>query len=78
MLSEGKNDISDPPDFVEGLSRVLSGIRAHMSSSIISPPLAHLLVCQDSRFTFSHEFSYLLVSQLEDFLDDKPINFKPR
>ena len=66
------------PDFVEGLSRVLSGIRAHMLSSIISPPLAHLLVCQDSRFSFSHEFSHLLVSQIEDYLDGNTINFKPR
>ena len=66
------------PDFVEGLSRVLSGIQAHMSSSIISPPLAHLLVCQDSRFTFSHDFSYLLVSQIEGHLDGKSIHFKPR
>ena len=49
-----------------------------MSSSIISPPLAHLLVCQDSRFTFSHEFSYLLVSQIEAHLDDKDIDFKLR
>ena len=67
-----------PPDFAEGLSRLLSGIRAHMSSSIISPPLAHLLVCQDSRFTFSHGFSFLLVSQIKAHLDDKDIEFKLR
>ena len=67
-----------PPDFAEGLSCLLSRIRAHMSSSIISPPMAHLLVCQDSRFTFSHEFSYLLVSQIEAHLDDKDIDFKLR
>ena len=74
-----KNDSDEAtPDFVEGLSRVLSGIRDHMSSSIISPPLAHLLVCQDSRFSFSHEFSHLLVSQIEDYLDGNTINFKPR
>ena len=68
----------EPPDFAEGLSWLLSGIRAHMSSSIISPPLAHLMVCQDSIFTFSHDFSYLLVSKIEDYLDDKPVNFKSR
>ena len=65
-----------PADFTEGLSQLLSGIRAHMSSSIISPPLAHLLVCQDSRFKFSHDFAYLLVSQIEDHLEEKDTNFK--
>ena len=67
-----------PADFAEGLSQLLSGIRAHMSSSIISPPLAHLLVCQDSRFKFSHDFAYLLVSQIEDHLEEKDTNFKLR
>ena len=37
-----------------------------------------LLVCEDSRFTFSDKFSYLLVSQMEDHLDEKDIAFKPR
>eukprot|EP00957_Ditylum_brightwellii_P122385 9332840-Ditylum_brightwellii.AAC.1 len=78
MLSEGKQDVLDPPDFMEGPSRILLDIRAHMASSFTSPPLAHLLVCQDSRFTFSHGFSYLLVSQIEELFDDKPVNFKPR
>eukprot|EP00957_Ditylum_brightwellii_P066737 5064399-Ditylum_brightwellii.AAC.1 len=62
MLSEGKQDVSDPPDFIEGLSLILSGTRAHMASSIISPPLANLLDCQDSIFNFSHEFSSPLSS----------------
>ena len=76
---QNNNSTETPPtDFTEGLSRVLSGIRAHMSSSIISPPLAHLLVCQESRFAFSHDFSHLPLSQIEAYLDDKPIHFRPR
>ena len=36
--------------------------------------MAHLLVTQGSRFTFSHEFSHLLLSQLEDLLEGNEIN----
>jgi hypothetical protein len=47
---------SGDPDFVHGIFCVLTGIHANMKSSIIAPSIAHLLVCQDSRFIFSHDF----------------------
>ena len=71
-LAEGRE--SAEPDFVEGLSRFLTGLRAHLSSNIMSSTMAHLLVTQGSRFTFSHEFSHLLLSQLEDLLEGNEIS----
>ena len=70
-LKEGM--VSGEPDFVEGLSRVLSGIRAHLSSNVMSATMGHLLVTQGSRFTYSHSFSNLLLTQLGDLLDNKDI-----
>ena len=66
------------PSFIEGLSRVLIGIRAHISSYVISAPLAYHIVTKGSRFEFSHEFSYFLLAQLEDFIEGKPISVKIR
>ena len=75
-----KMEIDIQPDFIEGLSRLLSGIAAHMSSNIVSAPMAHFLVDNDSRFKYSHNFSNPLLSQLEDFIDDetKDITFQLR
>ena len=64
---------SDEPDFVEGLSRVLSGIRAHLSSNVMSATMGHLLVTQGSRFSFSHSFSNLLLTQLQDLINEKEV-----
>ena len=62
------------PGFVEGLSRLLSGISAHMCSNIVAAPLGHFIVDNDSRFLYSHEFSNLLLSQLEDYIEDTTNN----
>ena len=62
------------PSFVEGLSRLLSGISAHMCSNIVAAPLGHFIVDNDSRFLYSHEFSNLLLSQLEDYIEDTTNN----
>ena len=79
-LKEGELNMSDNdtesdqcqfnnvPDSVEGLSRLLSGISAHMCSNIVAAPLGHFIVDNDSRFLYSHKFSNLLLSQLEDYI----------
>ena len=61
--------IEKAPDFVEGLCRLLSGITAHLSSTVVSAPLAHVLIVKGSRFQFSHEFGNLLLTQIIDYLD---------
>ena len=66
------------PDFVEGLARVMTGIRAHLSAHVVSATMGHLLVRKESRFEFSHEFSQLPLSQMEDHADDKPVSFLAR
>ena len=58
--------------WVEGLSRVLSGINAATSRNVISAPMSHNLASnKSSRFHFSHQFAELLVGQLSDILDPK-------
>ena len=57
------------PDFVNGLCLLLSGITAHLSSTVVSAPLAHVLIVKGSRFQFSHEFGNLLLTQIIDYLD---------
>lgn len=72
------NPINDPtgitsePSFGVGLSRVLSGLNASTSRDKISSTMAHLISCNNgSRFVYSHEFSNLLVTQLEATLEGK-------
>jgi hypothetical protein len=61
-----------------GLGHVLSGIMAHLSSSVISATLVWHLVVEGSRFRFSHEFSQILLSQFESRLIGEDIQFKFR
>ena len=83
---DGNNaDDSDPgqeghqapdPDHIEGLGRVLTGINAALSRNVVSSTMAHLLICQGgSRFTYSHDFANLLLTQLEDVLEGKEVHF---
>ena len=62
------------PDFVEGLSRLLCGISAHLNANVVAAPMAHIIVVNDSRFMFSHTFGNLLLSQMEDYIDDIQTN----
>ena len=56
--------------WIEGLSRMLSGINAATSRGVVSAPMSHNLVIQNGeRFTFSHEFADLLLGQMESVLD---------
>ncbi len=52
--------------FGEGLSRLLSGLNAATTRNVISATMAHLIPCNNgSRFVYSHDFSDLLVGQME-------------
>ena len=66
------------PNFSVGLGHVLSGIIAHLSSTVISATMAWHLVIKESRFQFSHEFSHILLSQFESWLKDEDIHFRFR
>ena len=57
--NNSKEEETKDPDFSEGLKRVLGAIRAHVSSSVISPPMAHYLARNKTRFVFSRDFTYM-------------------
>lgn len=66
-------------NFVEGLCRLLGGMNAATSRDVISAPMGHLLVSsRGTRFQFSHDFSHLLISQLEATLEGEPIDCRIR
>ena len=73
--NESSDSCEDTSDFIEGLIRVMSGIRAHMASTIVSAPMAHLLATRGSRFHLSHETKGLPVAQLEDLQEGKEISY---
>ena len=67
------------PSFAEGLSRVLSGLNAATTRNVISATMAHLIPCNNgSRFVYSHEFSDLLVNQMEATLEGQDITVRIR
>lgn len=68
------------PDFGEGLSMLLSGMNANMNKAICSATMAHLLINSKDgqRFEFSHEFTNILVGQMEDVLEGKEGYFRIR
>ena len=68
------------PDFGEGLSMLLSGMNANMNKAICSATMAHLLINSKDgqRFEFSHEFTNILVGQMEDVLEGKEGHFRIR
>ena len=70
---------SSEPSFGEGLSRVLSGLNAATTRNVISSTMAHLISCNNgSHFTFWHDFSDLLVGQMEATLEGQDINVRIR
>ena len=67
------------PGFGEGLSRLLSGMNAATTRNVISATMAHLIPCNNgSRFVFSHDFSDLLVGQMEATLEGEITNVRIR
>lgn len=50
-----------------------------VSQDIVNSTLGHTLICQNrDRFIYSHGFRPLIISQLEDKLEEKPISCKVR
>jgi len=71
-----RDKFEDESDFVEGLCRMLGGMHAATSRYVVSATMAHLLICQNgTRFKFSHNFSDLLVGQMEAALEGKQVDF---
>ena len=71
-----REELDSEPDFVKGLCRMLGGMYAATSRYAVSSTMAHLLICQSrTRFKFSHQFSDLLVTQLEAVLEGQPVDF---
>jgi len=64
------------PNFKVGLGHVLSGILAHLSSTVLSATMSWHLVMKDSRFQFSHDFSQILLSQFESWLLGDDLQFR--
>ena len=63
-------------DWLEGLSRMLSGINAASSRTVVSAPMANSLVMKhEERFTFSHDFTELLFEQSEAKLHGEDVTF---
>ena len=76
----GKRTIHNANDkFTKSLCILLSGIWAATSRHVIRSTLAQLIVSQNgSRFTFSHDFGHLLVTQLDATLEGHPVDVRVR
>jgi hypothetical protein len=69
------NQARKEPSFGEGLSGVLSGLNATTTRNVISATMVHLIPCNNgSQFLYSHDFSDLLVGQMEATLEGQEIN----
>jgi hypothetical protein len=72
---DGCNQATLEPSFREGLFRVLSGLNAATTRNVISATMVHLIPSNGgSRFVFSHNFSELLVGQMEATLEGQDVN----
>jgi hypothetical protein len=72
---DAMNQARKEPSFGEGLSRVLSGLNAATTRNVISATMAHLILYNnESQFIYSHDFSDLLVGQMEATLEGQVIN----
>ena len=65
-------------DYSEGFRRVLSAMFAHTSNDIISATMAHLLLHQEDRFSFSHDFMVIPTPHLLGWYDDEDLYFRLR
>ena len=71
-----RDPCNNESDFGEGLFRMLGGMHAATSRYVVSSTMAHLLICQNrTRFQFSHDFTDLLVGQIEATLEGEAVNF---
>ena len=77
--TNGCDQTTSEPSFGEGLSRVLSGLNAATTRNVVSSTMAHLISCNNgSQFSFSYDFSDLLVGQMEATLEGQDINVRIR
>ena len=59
------------------MSKLLPGLSETITRNVIGATIAHLIPCNcRSRFVFSHEFSDLLVGQMEASLEGQEINVR--
>ena len=67
-------------DFSEGFRRVLSAMYAHTSNDVLVATMAHLLLYQNQRFTFSHGFIVIPLPHLLEWYDNgkKNLHFRLR
>ena len=63
-IDSTNTEVNEEPSYGEGLGHVLSGICAHLSSSVISATMAWHLIINESRFWFSHDFAPILYTYL--------------
>ena len=79
-IRANRRSATDPENaFVEGLCRMLGGMNAATSRYVVSATMGHLLTCQKgTRFMFSHDFSDLLIGQLEAAVEGLPVDFRLR
>jgi hypothetical protein len=77
--NDGCNQAMLEPSFPEGLGRVLSGLNAATTRNVTSATMAHLIPSnRGSRFVFLHDFSDLLVGQMETTLEGQDVNIPIR
>jgi hypothetical protein len=81
--TESSNDACNQatlePSFCEGLCRILSELNAATTRNVISATMAHLIPSNGgSRFVFLHDFSELLVGQMEATLEGQDVNVRIR
>jgi hypothetical protein len=78
-FSNGCNQATLEPSFREGLCGVLPGLNAATTRNVISATMAHLIPSNGgSRFVFLHNFSDLLVGQMEATLEGQDVNVRIR
>jgi hypothetical protein len=61
------------PEHQLGFRRILAGIYTHTSGHIVGAPMAHYNAINESRFTYSHQSSYLPVHGLEGLMKDEKV-----
>ncbi len=79
ISSDGCNQATLEPSFREQLCRVLSGLNAATTRNVISATMAHLIPLNGGLcFDFSHNFSDLLVGQMDATLEGQDVNLRIR
>jgi hypothetical protein len=66
------------PEHQQGFCQILAGIYTHTSGHIVGAPMAHYNAMNESRFTFSHDITYLPVYGLEGIINKTNITMQFR